>query len=262
MALREDVTVIARRVPARKPRRAEEVVTALGVVSPPAIEIACPRFTGSLATLFACVRERKIDVLEVPLLPVCEAYFIYLLQVSLKDLDQAAAALVALSYLLERKAWALLPVAEPEPEADEPLELIAPSAHDYEQAIFAFRLWEEDRERMFFRPPDAGQSTYEIPFDIGDVTIMDLARAFERLLAKATPPEIAPLNKPRRSIAEQMKIVLKAVSKEWKTLENLIEAPFTREDAVYWFLALLELVRLGQVGVRRNEEVVEFGLRA
>jgi len=258
MALRNDVTVLARRASPRKPHKADEAVTALGVVAPPPIRVESPGFSGSLATLFACVRERKIDVLDVPLLPVCEAYLAYLLQVSLKDLDQAAAALAALAYLLERKAWALLPVAEPEPVAEMPLELIAPSAHEYETAIFALRIWEEDREQMFFRPPDAGSADYELPFEIGSVTILDLARAFERLLSKAEPAAIAPLNKPRRLITEQMKVVLKALTSEWRTLEALILTPFTREDAVYWFLSLLELIRLGQVAVKILGEDVAF----
>lgn len=258
MALRNEVTVLARRQPSRKPLKADDVVTALGVVVPTPILVESPRFNGSLATLFGCVRERKIDILDVPLLPICEAYFTYLLQASLQDLDQAAAALVALSYLLERKAWALLPVAAPEPESDEPIELISPTVQEYEQAIFALRIWEEDRERMYFRPPETGQTAYEIPFEIGNVTILDLARAFEKLLTKAEPNAITPLGKPKRSIAEQMKVVLKALQKDWLTLEDLVVAPFTREEAVYWFLSLLELIRLGQARVKIAGEDVAF----
>jgi chromatin segregation and condensation protein Rec8/ScpA/Scc1 (kleisin family) len=258
MALRSDVTVLARKTPTRKPQKADDVVTALGVVAPSPIYVESPKFTGSLATLFACVRDRKVDILDVPLLPICEAYFTYLLQASLKDLDQAAAALAALAYMLERKAWALLPVAAPEPESEEAFELIAPTAHEYEQAIFALRIWEEDRERMFFRPPGAGDASYEIPFEIGNVTILDLARAFEKLLTKAEPAAITPLSKPKKSLAEHMKVVLKALTKDWATLDDLVQAPFTKEEAVYWFLSLLELIRLGQARVKIVGEDVGF----
>jgi segregation and condensation protein A len=261
MALRNEVRVLARRTP-QKPRKVEEAVTALGVVAPPPILVESPNFTGSLATLFACVRERKIDILGIPLFPVCEAYLIYLMASPNADLDQAAAAMAALAYLLERKAWAMLPVAEPEPQTEEVMELIAPTSHEYERAIFALKIWEEDRERIFFRPPDVGSAQYEIPFEIGSVSIMDLARAFERLLTKAEPQEISPLNKPRRSLSEQMKVVLRALSAEWTTLEGLLNFPFTREDAVYWFLSLLELIRLGQASVRKDGEEVSFARAA
>src|ERR1051326_3802442 len=88
---------------ARKPKKHDEAVTALGVIAPPPISVESPHFSGSLAALFACVKERKVDLLDVPLMPVCEAYFLYLFEAAVKDLDEAAAALVALAYLLERK---------------------------------------------------------------------------------------------------------------------------------------------------------------
>ncbi|HEY3782838.1 MAG TPA: segregation/condensation protein A [Fimbriimonadaceae bacterium] len=263
MALRTDVTALARRQHARKPHKVEEAVTALGVVAPPPIQVESPYFTGSLGTLFTCVRERKVDLLTVPLLPICEAYFLYLLEATLKDLDNAGAALAALSYLLERKAWSLLPVAEPVAELELPTELIAPTNHEYETAITSLNIWQDERERMFFRPPDCGPDPYELPFEIGNVTINDLARAFEKLLTKATVEGVKPLNRPRRSISEQMKVVLKALSQDFKSLDQLITLPFSREEAVYWFLSLLELIRLGQVNVRLTEAAdVEFAKAA
>ena len=233
-------------------------IAALGVIAPPPIHVDSPKFEGSLATLFRCVKEHKVQLLDIPLSPICEAYFAYLMQATLNDLDEAAAALTVLAYLLERKAWALLPSTEPEPEADEPLELPASSAHEYGLAIEALQMWHEERSRTFFRSPENGPDVYELPYSLGDVRPDDLARAFSKLLAKATLHPEANVSKARRSISDQMLIVLRAVSTAWCCLEDLIEQPFSREDAVYFFLALLELVRLGQVQVQANDGNVQF----
>ncbi len=233
-------------------------ITALGVIAPPPIHIDSPKFEGSLATLFRCVKDHKVQLLDVPLAPVCEAYFAYLINATLDDLDEAAAALTVLAYLLERKAWALLPSLEPEPETEEPMELPASSAHEYGVAIEALKMWQEERSQNFFRSPDSGPEIYELPYSLGDVKPDDLARAFSRLLAKATLHPEANTAKARRSISQQMLVVLKAINTTWRSLEDLIDQPFTREDAVYFFLALLELVRLGQVGIRMEEESVQF----
>ncbi len=239
-------------------RKTKEALSPLGVIAPPPIHVQTPTFDGSLATLFACVKDRKIELLDVPLFPICEAYFAYLIQESDRNLDEAAAALTALAYLLERKAWALLPVEEPEPEMEEMSALIPPSVQGYSLAIEALRMWQEERERHFFRKPDADSLPYELPYTLRDVSAADLARAFERLVARAQPDSVQPLGKPRRSLSEQMKVVLKVLSSEWRTLEELVTGPFTRSEVVYWFLALLELVRLGQAAVRLNEEDVQF----
>jgi segregation and condensation protein A len=238
--------------------RADEQVSALGVVAPPPILVESPRFSGSLATLFNCVKERKVDLLDVPLSPICEAYFAYLLHSEVKDLDEAGAALAALAYLLERKAWALLPTPEPEPEADESIQLALPTTHQYEEAIEALKIFHEEREKLFFRPQGSAPDAYEVPFTLGKVTLADLAQAFQRVLSKATPEPIEPLGAKRRSLSEEMRHLLGRLTAEFVGLEALLPAHFTRTDAVYGFLAVLELIRLGQVRLQIIDGEVQF----
>lgn len=236
-----------------------QVVLPTGIIAPPPIHVESPRFSGSLAMLFACVREKKVDLLDVPLFPICEAYFTYLMESSLADLDEAAAALAALSYLLERKAWELLPSPEPEPEeSDGPLELTAPTVYEFDIAIDTLRKYHEERSRRFFRPSETGPDPYEVPLSLGDVSAADLARAFGAILRRANPDPLDMPAKPRRSLSEQMAIVLAALSADWKNLDAMVQEPFTRSEIVLWFLALLELIRLGQAALRLNNEEVEF----
>lgn len=243
----------SRELAARKER-----ISALGVVAPLPIHVQTDTFDGSLATLFTCVRDQKIDLLGIPLFPICEAYFAYMIQAVVQNLDEAAAALSALAYLLERKAWLLLPAPDPEPEYEEAMDLPEPTAHEYRFAIEALSVWRNERDHLFFRSPDAGPDPYELPYSLSNVTPNDLALAIERLLRKAIPDEFEPLNRPRKSLEDQMGLVLAALTEEWRGLEALVVAPFTRSEAVYWFLALLELIRLGQAQVRVSEMEVEF----
>jgi segregation and condensation protein A len=233
-------------------------IAALGVIAPPPIHVTTPTFDGSLAMLFQCVRDHKVQLLDVPLYPICEAYFLYLVNLEDACLDEAAAALAALSYLLERKAWLLLPVEDPEPEIAEMVELPTPTAHEYHLAMESLRMWHEERSQMFFRAPDAGPEPYELPLNLENVSSGDLARALERLLLRAKPEPVRPLGKPRKSLSDQMRIVLHALSESWQSLDDMVEDPFTRSDAVYWFLALLELIRLGQAAAKVEGEAVLF----
>lgn len=238
-------------------RPRNERISPLGVVAPPPIHVEAPAFTGSLAMLFQCVHERKVDLMQIPLFPICRAYFEHVMATE-ANVDEAAAAMMALAYLLERKAWGLLPTPEPEPEADDDLPLTLPSAHEYAMAIESLRLWHSEREQLFFRPLEGGPDPYELPVALGDVTPNDLARALERLLQRASPEPVRPLNRPRKSLSEQMGIVFRALGSTWRTLEEMVPTPFSREDAVYWFLALLELIRLGQAGVQLEAGEVRF----
>ena len=237
----------------------EKPVTALGVVSPPPIHVACPAFEGTLGALFALVRDHRVDLLGVPLGPVCEAYLLYLAaQETERDLDEAAAALAALAYLLERKAWRLLPVPEAEPEMDEPMDPLEPTIGGFADVIAALRSGQEERERLFFRGAGPGPDPYELPYKLADVAPNDLARALERLLRRAEPDVFESGSRPRRSLMEVMEEVAAALAAEWTPLERLVPTPFTREDAVYWFLSLLELVRVGRARARLGDDDVEF----
>jgi len=225
-------------------------ISVLGVVAPPPIHVASPHFEGSLASLFLCVKERRIDLRDVPLLPICASYFEYLLASPKINLEEAAAALTALAYMIERKASSILPRwEEPEAPPDEQLELPEPTIHEFDLAIEALEQWQQERAAKFFRAPGGGPDAYEVPYSLSDVSLPDLARAFERLLARAAPEPIESLAKPRRSLAEGMQAVLLALTEEPRTLEELLLPPYTRSEAVWWFLALLELIRLGRVSV-------------
>lgn len=240
-----------------KPAKVERF-PALGIVAPPPIEVTSPEYSGSLGVLLQLVQDRKIDLMRVPLFPVCDAYFRYLLQSNSHNLDEAAAALLALAYLLERKSWLLLPTPEAEPEFEGDFEAMDPTIGEYAIAIDALRMWHDEREQFFFRPLDSGPDPYEVPVSLSEVSASDLARAFERLMRRAVPEPVELLNKKRRSLTDQMGSVLANLTTEWRSMENLIPDPFTREDAVYWFLSLLELIRLGQAAVRLENDDVQF----
>jgi chromatin segregation and condensation protein Rec8/ScpA/Scc1 (kleisin family) len=228
------------------------------VVAPPPIHIESPRFVGSLATLFTCVRDHKVDLRDVPLMPICEAYFAYMLAEGAPSLDEAAAALTALAYLLERKAWLLLPNDESEPEPEEPAELPSPSAYEFREVMGVLQLWREERARWFFRSPGLGPSPYELPYELAEISLESLARALAEVLERSRPPAPPEVYRHKRSLMAQMGEVLLALSFEWRTLIDLVPLVATREDIVYWFLSLLELMRLGQASARLTDGNVEF----
>lgn len=201
-----------------------------------------------------CVRRQKVNLLEVPLAPICEAYVAHALSLAAQDedqLDAAAVALAALSYLLERKALLLIPGSSEQTveEQEEPFELPEPFISEFMPLIEEFRSRERMRAEVFFRP-NAGSRTYELPFDAGDLTIDDLARAFEAVMERAQSVTSRLNKRPARSLAEQMLRVASCLTREWTTIRDLALGELDRAEAVWWFLALLELIRLGRAKVK------------
>lgn len=247
MALRKDAI-----------EREKSPVTALGVIAPPPIQVDSEAFRGSLGALFQCVRDHKVVLSDVPLFPICEAYFQYLIQRADRSLDEASVALVALAYLLEKKAWMMLPTEEPEPEAlEDSTDLPFGSVAEYESAIEVLKIYQEERAKCFFRHGGPG-GDYELPVTLNEIDLFLLAQSFAKLLERATPPEFIPTSRERRSLSEMIGYIFGFLKPQPQSLLDIIPQPFTREDAVYSFLALLELVRLGQAVVSLTETEVLF----
>lgn len=230
----------------------------MGLIAPPEIAIECGAFTGTLGTLVRCVMQQKIDLWEIPLYPVCQAYLAYLTEASPDDWDGSSTALLAMSYLVERKAFRLLPLPEPEPEEWDDAVYEGPEILDFREVLLALEERFESRQNLFFRTSDP-RGEYEIPFDLGRVTVDDLGRALQSLLNRATESPEFLVSKPRRSLAEQMEVVERRLSPEPQDLLALMEGEFTKEEAMWWFLALLELIRLGKgQAVCQEDGVVRF----
>lgn len=224
-------------------------VGALGLVEPPPIVIECDAFSGTLATLFLCVRESRLNLMEVPLFPICRAYFEYLLNSPLANLNESATALAALAYLLERKAWGLLPN---EDEAPEETELESPLALEgsvglFEESIQTLLVYKDNRERLFFRSNRDLADAFQPELDIASVSVSELAEYFKSILEKAMPDLNPPAMRSRRNLAEVMRELLVKMGSEWVLFLEVLPERFTTEDVVYCFLAMLELIKLGQV---------------
>lgn len=238
-----------------KSQAQEWKVGALGLVAPPPIEIESPHFTGSLATLFEVARLQKIDLRNIALMPICEAYLLYVGSEASYSVDEAASAMTALCFLIERKAWLLLPTQEPEPEDVAAFEFDPILLSEYDFAIEKLERWSEERNLRFFRD---GEPRGEAHLDLGDVSVSDLSAVFEALIARAEPDPILPLSVERRSLGDQIASVENRLTLGWLPLWSLVGNRLTRSEAVWTFLALLEMIRQNRVRLRLEAGEPQF----
>lgn len=227
-----------------------------GVQRLPVLEIESEAYRGSLGGLLECARLRRIDLREVAIHPICEAYVAYLLEFQDRDLEVLGGALTVLAYLVERKAWAMLPVpeAEPEPLPEDTPEL--PVIGGFGEAIDRLFDLAAERQRFAFRA-QGREAPYEMPITLGEARLGDLAAAFERVLRRAKP-DVPIVVYQRRSLAEVMRHVVRDLDADFRSLDDVAPADATRTDCVWWFLALLELIRLRQARVRVVDGLARF----
>lgn len=175
------------------------------------------------------------------------------------ELEAQSQAVALAARLIELKARALLPGAPPpEPEAtegaDETPEALAQRVAAYaafQEAAEVLRAYEERRGRRFGRPPSPAPG----PADPPAVPLQALLDVFAAVWARARPagPSIAGARVTLQVRMDELRAVLRGAGSAI-AFESLFEdAGGERVDLIVTFLALLELMRLGEASLDQED---------
>jgi segregation and condensation protein A len=235
-----------------------------------------PAFEGPLDLLLHLVRANEVDIYDIPIAEITEQYLATLETMEAPDLTVAGEYVVMAATLIEIKSRMLLPqpaMDGPDEDAEDPrAELVARllEYQQYRSLVDTFRSWEEARRQLFFRGPESADD-YILPVPEGAANVVQLYQALHRLLEAAGVDE-HPVTAvtPRRRLSLRLKMIeiagrVGAAGPDGLAFDALFELPCPRYDIVLAFLALLELLRLGRVGVRqegREAPIWLFALQA
>jgi segregation and condensation protein A len=215
-------------------------------------------FQGPLDLLLHLVREQEVEIHEVEISRVIDGFLAHVEALRQLDLDLAGEFLVMAATLMAIKSRSLLPREEIDlgEELDPKDELI--------QRLIEYRRFKEasddlgerhaERARLFGRGAhdEVREARPEPTLDLGELTPWDLLAIWSRLVRETLanrPHHIRGDARPLRWYVDRLARLIRSTGS--LTLAEVVssdDAP-TRESLVGSFCALLELVRLGVVGV-------------
>jgi segregation and condensation protein A len=219
-------------------------------------------FQGPLDLLLHLVREQEVEIHEIEINTVVQRYLEYLKAMRELDIELAGDFLVMAATLMSIKSRSLLPREEIdlEKELDPRDELI--------QRLIEYRRFKEAsdqlgqryalRELSFERGDAGAEAPADEPvLDLGELSSWDLLAAFSRLMRETLghrPHRVQREARPLRHYVQALATRMRergALSLRELVL-GLDEEP-SRESLIGSFCALLELVKLGLVGVLQPE---------
>ena len=236
------------------------------VVEPAGLTVRVESFVGPLDLLLHLCRTNEMDLSRLSIRTITDQYLSHLEAVRFQDLEMAGAFMVVAATLIYLKSKLLLP-AGPEDDAealDEEGERLrqelAERLREYAR-IKALGAWLGEREAeqalLFGRTGSELPPPEDIPLE--DLSVHLLQRALQRLIdeqKRRAPREIEP---DPLSVLERMNEILTLLRHTWSLLFSSIAGPErVRAEWVVTLLALLELVRLGQVRARQAEPFGEI----
>jgi segregation and condensation protein A len=226
-------------------------------------------FEGPLDLLLYLIKKEEVDIYQVNLTKLATQFIEYIDMMRMLDLEIAGEFLVMASTLMYIKSRELLPVdqqvaAEDEEEGEDPRwELIRQLVEykKFKDAAAQLQELETRQERVYPRLPVKPQfDAAEAPLRT-NVSLFDLINAVNLVLQRVNERvgDTRDIFEEKWSVSEKIQVLMQLLAEriELKFSELFANAT-SRSEVVVTFLAMLELIRLGQLAATQNEAFGEI----
>jgi len=224
--------------------------------------VRLPVFEGPLDLLLYLIKKEEIDIYDIPIERITSRYLEYLQLIKMLDLEVAGEYLVVAATLLYIKSRMILPhdqrPPEDEAEEDDPRwELVRQLVEykKYKDAAFELQQCLVKQEGIHgrggsFKPDLAADGS--LPFD--KVGLFDLLAVFQKVLSRASQNEdLRDIFEDRFTVSDKIQFILGEMTERKRVVfEALFVDGASRTEIVVTFLAVLELIRLKQIGVTQE----------
>lgn len=232
-------------------------------------------FEGPLDLLLHLIEKNKVSIYDIPIVLITEQYLEYVSQMEKEDLNLVSEFLVMAATLIAIKAKMLLPVevSEQGEEEDPRAELVARLLEYKMYKYMAGELqdMEEAAEKQFYRESSIPKEVlkYEPPLDLDrlldGLTLAKLQAVFDAVM-KRQEEKRDPIRSNfgtirREPVSLEMKIrsVMDYARTHRKfSFREMLERQSDKLEIVVTFLAVLELMKMGRIGLKQEETFGEI----
>lgn len=233
-------------------------------------------FDGPLDLLLTLIGKAQINIKDIFVSDITDQYLDVVRNAEDLDMEEASDFIVMAATLLEIKSRALLPVAvkaEETEEEDPETELIRrlEEYKKYRESADRMKDFEEAAKNIFTKYPEE----YPLPpqeFELTGLTLEGLTQAFARIWARRSMTDDNPetnhyaprgIHRDEHTVEGCMTSLLYDIRKKkrMKLSEVFSESP-TKEEVLTLFLAMLELLKLGEMHAVQDRVYGEIELIA
>jgi len=233
------------------------------------ISVKLQAFEGPLDLLLHLIDKNKINIYDIPIVEITEQYLDYIKKMETKNLEIMSEFLLMAATLINIKSKMLLPVEESEEaEVTDPRQELVDRLLEYKMYKYISEELKDkqlDASRVLFKsatiPSEIADYKEEIDVEglLSDITLSRLHEIFKSIVKKQVD-KIDPIHSKFGRI-EREEINLSQVLvqiQEYGLLHksfrfgSLLETKHTRMEIIVTFLGILELIKLGRIGIEQE----------
>ena len=231
------------------------------------VTIKLERFEGPLDLLLHLIKRDEVDIYDIPIAHITNQYLVYLDLMRQLDLEVAGEFLVMAATLMRIKAKMLLPlpaVGEEEQPGDPREELVQRLVEyrQFKEAATTLKGREEERRLLFGRGMLPGEDDAG-PLPLASVSLFDLLDALNRVMSRVPEPTIYEIQAESFAVEDKIELLTAALRERRRlSFVELLGGCRTRSEMVVTFIALLELVKLGEALIAQSETFGDISIVA
>ena len=232
-------------------------------------------FEGPLDLLLHLIDKNKIDIYDIPIVEITNQYMEYIRNMQREDLNVMSEFLVMAATLLDIKCRMLLPkeVTEDGEEEDPRRELVEQLLQYKMYKYMAYELKDRqtDSDSVLYKKPTIPEEVQEHaePVDLdlllGDLTLARLNAVFQDVM-KRQADKIDPvrskfgkIEKEEVSLLDKFTYIRGYMKSRRKfSFRQLLEEQHSKMHVVVAFLAILEMMKLGEILVEQEDTCGEI----
>ncbi|MFQ9115785.1 segregation and condensation protein A [uncultured Eubacterium sp.] len=233
------------------------------------LEVKLQAFEGPLDLLLHLIEKNKVDIYDIPIVEITEQYLDYVSKMPKDDLDLASEFLVMAATLIDIKSRMLLPkeIDENGEEIDPRAELVEKLIEYkmYKYAAVELRDMQVYAGKSMYKQPTVPEevSKYEPPVNLdsllADVDLNKLNDIFQMVLKRQVDKidpvrsKFGKIEMEEVSLPDKISYVSTTVKKRKKCkFKQLLEEAHSKVEVIVSFLAILELIKVGEIEVRQD----------
>ena len=231
------------------------------------ISVKLEAFEGPLDLLLHLIDKNKLNIYDIPITLITEQYMEYINAMEEKDLEIMSEFLVMAATLIHIKSKMLLPKEEKpqEEEEEDPRRELVERLLEYKMYKYmSYELKDKqiDAERVLYKQPSIPDEIkdYQEEIDVsellGDITLDQLHRIFQLVMKRQTDKidpirsKFGKIEKEEVSLSKKLLDIMNyGLEHREFSFRELLTKQSTKMDIVVTFLAVLELMKIGNLSI-------------
>ncbi|NLW42341.1 MAG: segregation/condensation protein A [Tissierellia bacterium] len=219
-------------------------------------------YDGPMDLLLSLIKKEKIDIYDIPISNLTDKFLATMGEISYKNLESFLEFSDMAATLLQIKSKLLLPIFEDESEEEDPRESLVNRIIEYNYfknlSEILLGYYDIGSIKLEKKPEDLTILAMSEQIDYKEMDISKLAKSFLNLIKENTIDNIVydfDIEDELITVEEGIAFLKeKLISFKTINFESLFSENTTKLEVVTYFLAILELTKIGKIVLKQNVE--------